>query len=50
MSEQSDKQAILEFFNLDTGSVENVIFHNDNGSASVHVLLRPDHPPCPDCG
>ena len=50
MSEQSERQAILEFFNLDVGSVENVTFDNANGSAAVHILLRPDHPPCPDCG
>ena len=50
MSEQSERQAILEFFNLDVGSVENVTFDNANCSAAVHILLRPDHPPCPDCG
>ena len=50
MSGQSEKQAVLEFFNLDPGMVESVIFHNENGTAVVDIFLQVDYPSCPDCG
>lgn len=50
MSESTEKSAILELFNLDYANVENASYSNQGGTAVVDVLLRPDYPPCPDCG
>lgn len=49
MSQSSEKQAILELFNLDQSRIEDIEYHNDNGNAIVDVLLCADYPPCPDC-
>lgn len=50
MSGSTEKQAILELFNLDQSRIKEVEYHNDNGSAVVDILLRADYPPCPGCG
>ena len=50
MSESSEKQAVLELFNLDRDRVEDISYYNLNGDTVIEVLLRPDYPPCPDCG
>ena len=41
---------ILELFNLESEDIENISYVNDNGTAVVALSLRPDYPPCPDCG
>lgn len=50
MTESSEREAILELFNLDRERVEEAQYHNENSCAVVDVLLRADYPPCPDCG
>ncbi len=47
----SDKQHdILELFNLESEDIENVNYRNDGVNIIVDLSLRPDYPPCPDCG
>lgn len=50
MSLDKDKNALLALFNLESENVLDVNYFNDATGAVVSVLLRPDYPPCPDCG
>lgn len=50
MSLDKDKNAILSLFNLESENVQDVDYYDDPTGAVISVLLRPDYPPCPDCG
>lgn len=40
---------ILALFNLESEDVEDISFANEDGQAAIHILLRANYPPCPDC-
>lgn len=50
MSLNKEKYDILALFNLEDEDIEDISFSNLNNCAVADVFLRPDHPPCPDCG
>ena len=50
MSLNKEKYDILTLFNLEDEDIEDISFSNINNYAVADVFLRPDYPPCPDCG
>lgn len=50
MSLNSQKNDILTLFNLESDDAEDISFTNEGDKAIVHILLRANYPPCPDCG
>ena len=45
-----EKQDILCLYNLEADNIQDISFSNQNGCAVAFISLRPDYPPCPDCG
>ena len=50
MSLSSEQHDILTLFNLESENVEDIAYANEGSNAIIRILLRPDYPPCPDCG
>lgn len=50
MSLSNEQNSILALLNLESEDVEDVSLANVKGNANIHLSLRPDYPPCPDCG
>ena len=50
MSLSSQQNDILALFNLESEDIEDISYTNEAELAIIRILLRPDYPPCPDCG
>ena len=50
MSLSSQQNDILALFNLESEDIEDISYANEAELAIIRILLRPDYPPCPDCG
>ena len=50
MSLSSKQNDILALFNLESEDIEDISYANEADLAIIRILLRPDYPPCPDCG
>ncbi len=50
MSLSSQQNDILALFNLESDDIEDISYANEAELAIIRILLRPDYPPCPDCG
>ena len=50
MPEKTDRTDILAFFNLEDENIDHISVTNHDDQTVVDVLLRPEYPPCPDCG
>ena len=50
MSLSNQQNDILALFNLESEDIEDISYSNEADLAIIRILLRPDYPPCPDCG
>ena len=50
MSLSKQQNDILALFNLESEDIEDISYSNEADLAIIRILLRPDYPPCPDCG
>ena len=50
MSLTNQQNDILALFNLESEDIEDISYANEAELAIIRILLRPDYPPCPDCG
>ena len=50
MSLSSQQNDILALFNLESEDIEDISYANEAELVIIRILLRPDYPPCPDCG